>query len=347
MSIQRQDIKGLNLQELKSVVRSWQVPEFHARQVWQWLYGKGTVEFSHMSDIPEKVRRQLEEHFFLSGIGTEKRQVSIDGTEKFLFRLTDGQCIEAVVIPTATRVTGCISSQVGCKFSCRFCASGRKGLVRNLSCAEILDEVVSLKRESSPHRLTHIVFMGTGEPFDNYENVLKAIRVINAPEGVNIAARRITISTCGVIPGIKRLTQEGLQVELSISLHAPSDALRSQLVPANKKYPLKELIAVCDEYSRVTNRQVTFEYVLIKGVNSSLQDARELVRIMKKVRLSKVNLIPVNAVSGKGIEPPNKLDVFFFRDYVLKEGIPVTLRRPRGGDIDAACGQLGLRYEKK
>ena len=189
--------------------------------------------------------------------------------------------------------------------------------------------------------------MGTGEPFDNYENVLKAIRVINAPEGVNIAARRITISTCGVIPGIKRLSQEGLQVELSISLHAAFDALRSQLVPVNKKYPLQELIAACDAYSKVTNRQVTFEYVLIKGVNSSLQDARELVRIMKKVRLSKVNLIPVNAVMGKGIEPPQKLDVFFFRDHVLKEGIPVTLRRSRGADIDAACGQLGLRYEKK
>jgi 23S rRNA (adenine2503-C2)-methyltransferase len=253
--------------------------------------------------------------------------------------------IEAVSIPFQRRVSACLSSQLGCKFSCSFCASGLSGFKRNLTSAEMLDELLYLKNHSQRKEITHIVFMGTGEPLDNYENVLKAIRIINCKEAFNVGWRRITISTSGVIPGIKKLAGEGLQIELSVSLHAPDDATRSAFMPINKKYPLKELISACAEYIRKTNRQITFEYVLIKGINSDLQKARNLSTILQGLNC-KVNLIPVNPVEDLDIQPPNKLEVLMFRDYLAKHGLTVTLRRERGQDINAACGQLRLRYEK-
>jgi 23S rRNA (adenine2503-C2)-methyltransferase len=208
----------------------------------------------------------------------------------------------------------------------------------------MLDEVLYLENN---RQLTHIVFMGMGEPMDNYDNVLKAVRIINSPRALGIGARRITISSCGIIPGIERLSRERLQVELSISLHAADDRTRSNLMPINKKYPLKELLAACREYIAKTNRQITFEYVLIKGVNSDSASARGLSTILKGLRLAKVNLIPVNPLRELGIAPPGKLEILFFRDYLLKQGINATLRLARGQDIEAACGQLRLRYEKK
>jgi 23S rRNA (adenine2503-C2)-methyltransferase len=221
------------------------------------------------------------------------------------------------------------------------------GFTRNLTCPEMLEEVLQLKNNAKDKKLTHLVFMGIGEPLDNYDNVLNAIRTINSPHSFNIAARRITISTCGIIPEIKKLSKEGLQIELSISLHAADDKTRSALMPINKIYPLKELICACREYVKKTDRQVTFEYVLIKGINSDLQSALNLSRILKTLKLCKVNLIPANPIRELKIEPPNKLEILLFRDYLLKSGINVTLRRPRGQDIEAACGQLRLGYEKK
>ena len=359
------NISDLTLEELKEFLYNCKQETFHAKQIFAWIYKKGVKDFEGMSDLPSGLRKRLKEDFYLLSLNLIKRLRSIDGTEKFLFKLRDGNLIEAVTIPTEKRITGCISTQVGCKFSCSFCASALSGFKRNLATGEMLGEALYLKNYSKNKKLTHLVFMGIGEPLDNYDNVIKAIRIINSPEGLNIGARRITISTCGIIPGIKRLSDEGLQIELSISLHAADDKRRAEIMPINKKYPIKDLIKTCIEYIRKTNRQITFEYILIKGINSDLQNARILSKILKGLNC-KVNLIPANPVRNtkvierenkisngantikeRKVEPPKEAEILLFRDYLLKQGINVTLRRPRGQDIDAACGQLRLRYEKK
>jgi 23S rRNA (adenine2503-C2)-methyltransferase len=340
----KENIKQLSPEELKKILVSWKEPAFRAGQIFSWIYQKGACEFDQMSNLPAGLRQRLSEDFVIFNLKLAAEQVSQDGTKKFLFELPDNQFVEAVAIPSEKRLTGCISSQAGCKFACAFCASGLLGFKRNLSCAEILDEVLYLKNNSN-QPLTHIVFMGTGEPLDNYDNVLKAIRIINSDYAFKIGARRITISTCGIIPGIKKLADEGLQVELSVSLHGCDDQTRNRLMPVNKKYPLKELFAALRQYVNKTNRQVTFEYILAKGINSDLPSARELSKIIEGLNC-KVNLIPVNPQKELGLEPPPKLDILFFRDALVKSGVAVTLRRPRGRDIEAACGQLRLRYEK-
>lgn len=341
-----QDIKGLNLEELEDILTSWGESAFHAKQIFSWVYEKGAVDFEKMSDLPAGLRRRLKDNFYLFGLNLVKKIKSKDGTEKFLFELSDRNYIETVAIPTEKRVTVCISTQVGCKFACAFCASGLLGFKRNLTCAEIIEQILYLKNNCPARRLTHLVFMGIGEPLDNYDNVIKAIRIINSKYSFNIGARRITISTCGIIPGIKRLSEEGLQIELSLSLHAADDKTRSQIIPINKRYPLNELIKTCREYIKKTNRQLTFEYILIKGINSDLQNAKNLSTILKGLNC-KVNLIPANPVKERHIEPSKKEEIALLRDYLVKQGINVTLRRPRGQDIEAACGQLRLRYAKK
>ena len=340
------NINDLNLEELKEVLTGWKQESYHARQIFSWIDKKGASDFEQMSDLPLELRRKLKENFNIFDLRIEKVLKSEDGTQKLLFKLKDGNLVEGVIIPAQRRVTGCLSSQVGCKFACKFCASGLSGFKRNLSCGEMINEVLLLKKNSGD-KLTHIVFMGTGEPLDNYAEVLKAIRSINSDDGLNVGARRITISTCGIIPAIKKLADEGLQTELSISLHAADDKTRSLLMPINKKYPLKELISCCKEYSEKTGRQITFEYVLIKGLNSDLPSAGKLSKILQGFKLSKVNLIPSNPIKELRIEPPGKLEILLFRDHLLKHGVNVTLRKPRGEDIDAACGQLRLRYENK
>lgn len=336
----------LELKKLESALLEWKEPAYHARQIFNWIYKKGVMDFSGMSDLPAALRLRLKDNFYIFDLKLVEKLASRDGTEKFLFSLKDGNLVEAVSIPTEKRVTACISTQAGCKFNCRFCASGASGFKRNLTSGEILQEVLYLKNNSASGKLTHIVFMGTGEPLDNYENVLSAIRRINSRDCLGIGARRITISTCGLIPAIERLAKEGLQIELSVSLHSADDKIRSRLMPVNKKYPLKELIKACAGYIAETNRQVTFEYILAGGVNSGLQNAQILSTILKGLNC-KVNLIPVNPVSASQLKPPGKLEVLFFKDYLTKHGINVTLRRERGQDIEAACGQLRLRYEKK
>jgi 23S rRNA (adenine2503-C2)-methyltransferase len=341
-----QDITGLTLDELKRLFEKWGEPCFHAQQIFSWIYKKGIIEFDKMSDLSRDLRKRLKENFSICDLELTEILESRDGTKKFLFRLKEGNFIEAVIIPTEKRITGCISSQVGCKFACRFCASGLLGFKRNLNCSDIINEVLYLKNNSSGKLLTHIVFMGTGEPLDNYDNVLKAIRIINSDYGLNIGARRITISTCGIIPAIKRLAGEGLQIELSVSLHAGDDETRFKLMPITKIYPLKELISACREYIRKTNRQVTFEYVMVKGINSHLHDAMKLGKILKGLNC-KVNLIPFNPVKEGKFYPPDKSGILLFKERLLKSGVNVTLRKGRGQDIEAACGQLRLRYEKR
>ncbi|MDD5477391.1 MAG: 23S rRNA (adenine(2503)-C(2))-methyltransferase RlmN [Candidatus Omnitrophica bacterium] len=342
-----QDIKELGLKELEDKLLSWGLPKYHAKQIFSWIYQKGAFDFNSMSNLPLALRKKLAGEFYILGLALADMQVSGDGTTKFLFELADKNLIEAVNIPAARRVTGCVSSQVGCKFSCQFCASGLKGFKRNLTVGEILDEALYLKNNTQQAELTHIVFMGTGEPLDNYENVIKSIRLINSPDALNIGARRITISTSGIIPGIERLAGEGLQIELSISLHAADDKTRSQLMPVNKKYPLADLIKCCHDYTAKTNRQITFEYILIKGLNSNLASAQNLVKLLKDLRLAKVNLIPVNPLAELKIFSPLKEEIEAFKECLFKSGINVTLRQERGQDIQAACGQLRLRYEQK
>jgi 23S rRNA (adenine2503-C2)-methyltransferase len=355
-----QDIKELSLKELEDRLLSWGSPKYHARGIYNWIYQKGAYEFSRMSNLPAPLREILTREFSILGLKLADLQKSSDGTTKFLFELADKNLVEAVSIPMAGYSTGCISSQVGCKLGCNFCASGLQGFKRNLTSGEILEEVLYIKNNiqdghpalsdtASPVRasaqpLTHVVFMGTGEPLDNYDHVLGAIRVINSPLAFNIGARRITISTCGIIPGIKRLQEEDLQIELSISLHAAIDKIRSQLMPVNNKYPIAALIKCCQEYIAKTNRQITFEYILIKGVNADLAAAQDLVKLLKDVRLAKVNLIPANSIPELKITPPAKAQVDSFKEYLFNSGLNVTLRRERGQDIAAACGQLRLKY---
>lgn len=340
-----QDIKELTLAELKSNLASWGQPEYYAQQIFAWVYQKGVYEFGKMSNLPMVLRKKLAEEFYVLGVEIADLHKSSDGTTKFLFALVDKNLVEAVSIPASRRVTGCISSQVGCKFSCKFCASGLVGFKRNLTAGEILDEVLYLKNNTPEADLTHLVFMGTGEPMDNYANVLKAIRIINSPQGFNIGARRITISTCGVIPGIEKLPLEDLQIELSVSLHTADDKLRSQIMPVNRKYPLADLICCCQKYIERTNRQVTFEYILIKGFNSDLSSAEKLIALLKDLRLAKVNLIPANPIVELKIFPPDEREVILFKNKLFASGVNVTLRKERGQDIDAACGQLRLRHE--
>jgi len=341
----KKNINGLTLKELEGFLTDLQQEGFRARQIFSWIYKKGFQDFESMSDLPLGLRRLLEENFYIFDLKFIKLLKSKDGTEKLLFGLDDGNFTEAVTIPTEKRITGCISTQVGCKFACQFCASGLLGFKRNLTKSEMIEEVLYLKNNNPDRKITHLVFMGIGEPLDNYDNVLGAIRIINSSEGLKIGARRITISTCGLISGIKRLSEEGLQIELSVSLHAPDDKTRFQIMPVNRQYPLKPLLEACRSYIKKTNRQITFEYVLIKGINSDLQNAKKLSIILKSINC-KVNLIPANIVKEQNIEPPDKLEILAFRDYLVKSGINVTLRRPRGQDIDAACGQLRLMYEK-
>ncbi len=342
-----QDIKEFNLKELESKFLALGIKAYHARQVFSWIYKRGVLDFSFMSDIPKGLREKLAGIFYISEIKLLKLFKSKDKTQKLLLGLKDGNCVEAVIIPTKNRVTGCVSSQAGCKFGCSFCASGMLGFKRNLSVGEIIDEVIYFKDTAPENKLTNLVFMGTGEPMDNYANVMKAIRIINSAQGFNIGARKITISTSGIIPGIDSLSQEELQVELSVSLHAADDKLRSSLMPVNKKYPLKELIKACRKYSLKTNRQVTFEYILIKDVNSSLKNAQDLVKLLEGFKLSKINIIPFNFIKELKTQPVDKAALTLFRDYLAEHGVHAILRKERGEDIGAACGQLRLGYEKK
>jgi 23S rRNA (adenine2503-C2)-methyltransferase len=337
-------ICGLTLGELEHVLIGWGEQVFRARQIFSWLYKKGVADFDAMSDLSSSLRSRLKDEFSLFDIKLVKTVKSKDATEKSLLALKDGDLIESVIIPTEGRVTACISTQVGCKYSCKFCASGLTGFKRNLTCAEIIQQVLYLNKRK---KLTHIVFMGTGEPLDNYEALLKAVRIINSQDSLNIGARRITISTSGVVPGIRRLIGEDMQFELSVSLHSADDSVRTQIMPINKIWPLGVLMSACAEYIRKTGRQITFEYVLIKGLNSDVHSAQKLVALIKGLRLVKVNLIPANPVKECRIEPPGSAEIQMFRNHLSKHRIPATLRKSRGADIEAACGQLRLAHEKK
>ena len=333
-------VHGLNREQIALVCAELGQPQYRARQIWRWLYHHYAESFSAMKNIPSQLRTQLEERFAIAPLETlqQQNESGIGSTAKTLLRLEDGECIELVFIPAKGRTTLCVSSQVGCKYKCAFCASGQGGFCRNLECGEIVGEVVHAARQlgGAPG---HVVFMGIGEPFDNYDNVLSAIRIINDAEGLSVGARKITISTCGIIPGIERLAREGLQVELSVSLHASDDALRSKLMPANKAYPLADLLAACRQYAEQTGRIITFEYTLIKDVNDSKEQARQLARLIGHIHC-RVNLIMLSTVAEfKGCAPLVETAKMFV-NALEKERINATIRVSKGGNINAACGQL-------
>ena len=331
---------GLSRGQLADVCAELGQPRFRARQIWRWLYFNYAENFSAMKNIPGQLRAQLEERCSLAPLEPVQRQdeSGLGSTAKVLLRLRDGEHIELVFIPASGKTTLCVSSQVGCKYKCAFCASGQGGFRRNLETGEIVGEVVC-----AAHNLGgapgHVVFMGIGEPFDNYDNVLPAIRILNDAEGLSIGARKITISTCGIIPGIERLAGEKLQVELSVSLHAPDDALRSKLMPVNKIHPLADLLAACRKYAEQTGRIVTFEYTLIRDVNDSQEQARRLARLIAPVHC-RINLIMLSAVAEyEGRAPAAETGRMFVAE-LARERINATIRASKGGNINAACGQL-------
>ena len=334
----------LTLKELSDWVLSQGQPEYRARQIFHSLYRRPPILPEKMSNLPADFRQLLRSRFRSLALTPVETQRSADGTCKILSKLPDGQFLETVMIPAQNRRTVCVSTQVGCAYGCAFCASGQFGLKRNLSTGEIIQQILLAERELSGGRVTNVVFMGMGEPLSNYENVMKAIRILNAPEGLQIGVRKITLSTVGVVPMIERLAKEGLQIELSISLHAPTDPLRTTLMPVNRKYPLSVLIPSAKAYAAATKRLITFEYILIDQVNDGGNRAQELARLLKGV-LCKVNLIPCHPTPGTPWARPAQERMLSFERTLRRNGIPCTLRRSRGLDIEGACGQLRLRHE--
>ncbi|MDD5679824.1 MAG: 23S rRNA (adenine(2503)-C(2))-methyltransferase RlmN [Candidatus Omnitrophica bacterium] len=339
----KQEIKNFTLGELEREIENIKEPSYRAKQIFFWIYKKGSRAFEEMDNIPEALRNKLKEKYCISAPTPVERLKSSDGTEKFLFRLKDGSFIESVLIPARDRNTVCLSTQVGCKHGCSFCASGLKGFVRNLDASEILNQILFLEYGLGC-RITNFVFMGMGEPLDNYENVSKAISVMTEPEGMNISAKRITVSTCGIVPGIKALRTLKAGINLSVSLHAADDAVRSVLMPVNKKYPLKDLLKACSDFAKTAKGTITFEYVLIKGKNDSLKNADQLAAVAKKLN-AKVNLLVYSSVPQFNFEPSAEKDIKAFMERLAGEKIKVTLRRSKGKDIAAACGQLAGRRQ--
>jgi len=337
----KKDIRDLTFEELKEQVIAMGCPAHRAQQIFLWLNGKNAASFEEMTDLPRGFTDKLKKKFYIGTVTCAEHLVSRDGTEKFLWQMEDGECVESVLIKEAKRRTVCLSTQVGCRFRCPFCASGTKGFIRDLRVSEIVNQLFAVQ-ELCNCRLTNIVFMGMGEPLDNYDNLIKAIRVINHPKGINIGARKITVSTCGIIPGILKLKDFGLQIELSVSLHAANNRLRDKLVPANRKYPLEKLIPVCADYRETTGRVITLEYMFIKGQNDSLKDAEGLAGIAKRLR-AKVNLMVCNPVPGPERADIDRERLAAFMGRVRSGGVTITLRRSRGADIAAACGQLAAK----
>ena len=336
------DIKSLSKRELEGLLGGLGEERYRAGQICRWLYARGAKSFDDMTDLNARLREKLKAKCRITHVALlDSKRSQADGTTKYLFKLEDSSTIETVFIPEKNRNTICLSSQVGCKFGCLFCASAPFGFVRNLKSSEMLDEVLFVKAHNPPSRISNIVFMGIGEPLDNYDNVLNAIRTFNDKDGFDIGARKITVSTCGIIPAMERFAKEGLQVELSVSLHAADNATRSKLVPINKKYPLRDLMEACREYVETTNRIITFEYVLIDGMNASEEDARELAKLLKGMKC-KVNAIAYNQIKARGYSAPSAKTVALFMKTLKGRGINAMLRKSRGEDIDAGCGQLRI-----
>ncbi len=337
------NLKGMTLSEIESFVKAVGIEPYRARQIFQWIYNKNVTSFEEMTNLSKSLREELAN---ISEIPVLKilrlNRSTASGTIKFLFQLPDGEAIESVYMPDGNRRTVCVSSQVGCALQCRFCQTGKMGLKRNLETWEIVDQVMAIKRELNVN-VTNIVLMGMGEPFHNYENVLRAAELFSHPEGLSIGQRKITISTSGLVPAIRRFTRENRRFKLAISLNATTDSVRSYLMPINKTYPLEELLSAVRDYSNTSRNRVTFEYVLISGQNDSVADARRLRKLLDGIHC-KINLIPYNPTLPEFSAPDQETIDRFIRE-LLNFPAPVTIRRSNGEDIDAACGQLYVKNE--
>jgi len=337
----KRDILNFTLLELRGEMKRIGEPPYRAKQIFYWLYKKGLKNFGEMSNMPQFLKNKLEENYSRGTLDLTERLKSSDGTEKFLFKLKDGSFIESVLIYSGERKTVCLSTQVGCRYRCAFCASGLRGFVRNLDTSEILNQI-SFLGHNLKHKITNFVFMGMGEPLDNYENVSRSILIMTSPEGMGIAAKRITVSTCGIIPGIKALRTLKIGINLSVSLHAADDSLRNSLMPINKKYPIIELMKACADFAEKAKGDVTFEYVLIKGKNDSAEDAEKLAKLANRLD-AKINLLVYSPVPQFALKPPTESDIKTFIKTLESKKAKVTLRRSKGADIAAACGQLAGR----
>ena len=338
-----EDIKSLYPEELRGLIFEKGLPAFRAKQIYEWIHARRASSYEEMTSLPAKLRAELAAEYPLVTAKLVDRQISsIDGTQKYLFEMPDGCLVESVFMRYRFGNSVCISSQVGCRMGCSFCASTLHGLVRSLSASEMLEQIYAIMRETK-EPVSHIVVMGMGEPLDNYDNLIRFIRLLTGPEGINLSQRSVTVSTCGIVPNIYRLAEEGLHITLALSLHAATDEQRRKIMPIANRYSIDELMEACGVYYQKTGRQITFEYSLIRGVNDNSADAQGLTKLAKPLK-AHINLIPVNPVRERGYEHPDNAHVQAFKKELENNGVNVSIRRALGKDIEGACGQLRNRY---
>lgn len=339
------NIKDYNLEELKEELQSINEKPFRAEQIFKWLYQEKVKSFDEMTNLSLELREKLKQNYTICNYKILKKQESKDGTIKYLFDVLDGNAIETVLMSYHHGYSICVSSQIGCKMGCKFCASTGINFIRSLTSGEIVEQIIAAEQDQNI-RISNVVFMGIGEPLDNYDNVVNAIHIINNPKGLNIGARHISVSTSGLVPKIYQLAEENIQCTLSISLHATNNEKRSTMMPVNNAYPIEELIKACKDYIAKTNRRISFEYALAKDNNDNLDDAKQLVKLLKGM-LCHVNLIPINKIENGQYSKSTNENIMKFRDYLNDHGIVATIRRELGSDIDAACGQLRRKNLKQ
>ena len=332
------NIKDYNLEELQNELINMGEKKFRAEQIFKWLYVEKVKSFDDMTNLSLELRLKLKENYSMCNYKIIKKQESSDGTKKYLFDVLDGNAIETVLMQYHHGKTVCVSSQIGCKMGCKFCASTGIKFIRNLTAGEIVEQILAVEQDIND-RISNIVFMGIGEPLDNYDNVIKAIKILNNQKGLNIGTRHISVSTSGLVPRIYDLANENIQCTLSISLHATTDEKRSSMMPINNRYNIEELMKACKDYIKITNKRISFEYALAKDNNDNLDDAKRLVSLLKGM-LCHVNLIPINKIENGQYSKSTNENILKFRDYLNDNGIVATIRRELGSDIDAACGQL-------
>ena len=339
------NIKAMTLPELSAALKEMGEPAFRAKQIYTWLH-KGVRSYDEMTNISKPLRQKLAERFPLTPPQVVRKQESkLDGTIKYLWQLSDGNCVETVLMRYHYGNTVCISTEVGCRMGCAFCASTLGGLVRRLEPEEMLDQVLFTQLDSG-QPVSHIVLMGIGEPLDNFDNVMRFLELVNSENGMNISMRHISLSTCGLVPKIDELAERKLQISLAISLHGPSNEIRERIMPVNKAYPIEELLEACRRYFAATSRRIHFEYAMIDGVNDRPEHAKQLLKLLKGLP-AHVNMIPLNHVEESPLKPSSRAAVARFQSILEEGGVPATVRRTLGGDIDASCGQLRRKYHKQ
>jgi len=337
------NLKGLSEKDVSAFIKDMGLPAFRSRQLIHWIYEKNASHLREITEFSSRLRDELSGRSYISNLALRASETSYDGTQKYLFALEDGEMIESVLIPDGPRLTLCVSSQAGCGMGCKFCLTGATGFRRNLSPAEIVDQVISVNRSIAPQRITNIVFMGMGEPLLNLDSLLPALEIIS--KHIKISRRKITVSTCGIVPGVGVLGRFMPPVNLAVSLNAPDDKTRSRIMPVNKRYPVRQLLDACRKFPLPPRRRITFEYVLLKDINDTEVHAITTTRVLKGIP-SKINLIPFNRSEHLPYEPPDERTVLAFQDILTEAGYTAMIRKSKGSDISAACGQLQGRHSK-